>query len=70
MAFLGWGMALTLAVRGVALAAGFTPSGIAAGSAAAALMRIATIANGGAMSALTIPGSIIAWLQHITMVPL
>lgn len=64
------GIALTLAVRGVAYAAGFTPTGIAAGTVAASLMRIATIASGGAMSTSTILGATVAALQHITMVAL
>lgn len=46
---------------------GFKKVGIARNSIAALMMRIATIISGGAMSTGTILGSIVAWLQRITM---
>lgn len=50
-------------------ALGFAQVGIRAGSIAAALMRIATVACGGAMSTTNFIGSIVAALQSIAMTP-
>lgn len=57
-----------MGLLGIALAAvGFAHTGIRAGSIAATLMRIATVAHGGAMSTSTILGATVAALQRFTM---
>ena len=57
-----------MALLGLALAAvGFVHTGIRAGSLAAGLMSIATVASGGAMSTSTILGATVAALQSLAM---